>query len=131
MFRSWVNLIYVSSFTLGLSACAVVTEQQLLVTGATRLNGAQAQAHLEGKTESWPYYETYYSTDGKVQVVWNKIKSKGTWEVSAAGKVCVSVPIWERSPCHSYLDNHGKITRIEEGISVGVKEIENGRKLSR
>jgi hypothetical protein len=59
-----------------------------------------------------------------------KIKSKGTWEVSAESKVCVSVPIWE-SPCHSYLDNHGKITRIEEGISVGVKEVKDGRKLSR
>ena len=130
MFRSWVKLLYVSSFALGLSACAVVTEQQLLDAGATRLDGAQAQAHLEGRTESWPYYETYYSTDGKVEVLWEKIKSKGSWEVSAEGKVCVSVPIWE-SPCHSYLDNHGKITRIEEGISVGVKEVEDGRKLSR
>ena len=128
MFRSWVNLLYVSCFALGLSACAVVTEQQLLDAGATRLNGAQAQAHLEGKTESWPYYDTYYSTDGKVEVLWKKIKSKGTWEVSAEGKVCISVPIWER-PCHSYLDNQGKITRIEEGISVGVTEVEDGRKL--
>jgi len=131
MSRSWVNLIVVSSFTLALSACAAVTEQQLVKAGATRLDGAQARAHLEGRTEIWPYYETYYKTDGKVEVRWNKIKSRGTWEVSAEGKVCITVPIWERSPCHSYVDDHGKITRIEEGISVGVKEVKDGKHLLR
>lgn len=130
MLRKKHYLIYLFTIALGLSACATVTEQELIAAGATRMDGKQVIAHLSGKTERWPYYETYYNPDGKVETLWDKVKFKGTWEISADGKVCIKVPKW-KNYCHSYLDNHGAITRIEEGKSVGVKEVVEGRKLSR
>ncbi len=116
--------------TLGLSGCASVTEQELVAGGATRMNAAQTTAHISGKTERWPYYETYYNSDGAMEGVWDKIKTRGNWEVSSGGKVCVTAPKFGEY-CHSYLDNHGAITRIENGVSKGVKEVVDGRKLSK
>jgi hypothetical protein len=130
MLRKKLYLICMLGVTLGLSACATVTEQELLAAGATRMNGEQTIAHISGKTERWPYYKTYYGSDGDMAGLWDKFITKGTWEVSSDGKVCVTAPKFGKS-CHSYLDNHGAITRIEGGISVGVKEVVDGKKLSR
>jgi hypothetical protein len=116
--------------TLVLSGCASITEQQLIADGATPLSGEQTRAHLAGKTEKWPYYETYYSPDGKVEALWDKVMFRGTWEVSADGKVCLNGKKWN-NVCHSYLNNDGAITRIEGGLSGGVKETVEGKKLSR
>ena len=128
MLRKKLNLIYVLGITLGLSACASVTEQELIAAGATRMNGEQTTAHISGKTESWPYYRTYYSPDGNIAGLWDKVRTKGTWEVTSGGKVCVTAPKFGKF-CHSYVDNHGAITRIENGISTGVKEVVDGRKI--
>jgi len=116
--------------TLSLSGCASITEEQLIADGATRLSGEQTRTHLAGKTERWPYYETYYSPDGEVEALWDKVKFRGTWEVSADGKVCLNGKKWN-NVCYSYLDNHGSITRIEKGLSVGVKETVEGKRLAR
>ena len=115
--------------TLLLSGCVSLTEQQLIEDGATRLNGEQTRAHLVGKTERWPWYYTYYSPDGKVEALWSKVRFRGTWEVSADGEVCLNIKKLNKV-CHSYLDYDGSITRIEEGLSVGVKETVEGKKLS-
>lgn len=130
MLREKLCLIFVGIGTLGLSACATITEQSLIDAGATRLNGEQVTAHISGKTEKWPYNETYYSPDGKVVALWEKIKYWGTWEVSADGKVCINGKKLN-NVCHSYLDNHGAITRIDEGFSSGVKETVEGKRMSR
>ena len=116
--------------TLLLSGCATLTEEQLIADGATRLNGEQTRAHLAGKTEQWPYYKTFYSPDGKVEAIWDKVRFRGTWEVSDDGKVCLNGKKMN-NVCHSYLDNHGSITRIEGGLSTGVKETVEGKKLAR
>ncbi len=128
MLRKKHYLIYVLGITLGLSACATVTEQELIAAGATRMNGEQTTAHISGKTETWPYYKTYYDPDGNMAGLWDKVTTWGTWEVSSGGKVCITAPKFGKS-CHSYLDNHGAITRIEDGLSVGVKEVVDGRRI--
>lgn len=130
MVNNRLKLVFAFTILLLLSACVAITEQQLIDDGATRLDGEQVKAHLSGKTERWPNYETFYSADGKVEVLWDKVKSRGSWEVSTGGKVCITVPKWG-NVCHSYLDDHGAITRIEKGISVGVKEVIKGKQLSR
>jgi len=130
MLRKKLCLIIVCVGTLGLASCATVTEQALLEGGATRLNGTQTKAHLSGKTERWPYYETYYNADGNAEAVWDKIRFRGTWEVSAGGKVCLNGKKWN-DVCHSYVNDHGAITRIDAGLSSGVKETVEGKKLSR
>ncbi|MFA9420843.1 MAG: hypothetical protein ACERLB_11885 [Gammaproteobacteria bacterium] len=124
-------LIFMCLGTLGLTACATVTEQALLEGGATRLNGEQAKAHLSGKTERWPWHETYYGADGKAQALWEKFKFWGTWEVSADGKVCIIAKKEWNNVCHSYVNDYGAITRIDAGLSSGVKETVEGKKLSR
>ena len=124
------KLFFVCVVTLGLTACATVTEQALLEGGATRLNGEQAKAHLSGKTERWPYNETYFGADGKAQALWDKIRYWGTWEVSADGKVCLNGKYWN-NVCHSYVNDYGAITRIDAGLSSGVKETVEGKRLSR
>jgi len=128
MLRKKHYLLGMLGITLGLSACASVTEQELIAAGATRMNGEQTTAHISGKTESWPYYRTYYSPDGNMAGVWDKVRTQGTWDVSSGGKVCVSAPKFGKS-CHSYLDNHGAITRIEDGVSKGVKEVVEGKRM--
>ena len=128
MLRKKHYLICMLGITLGLSACATVTEQELLAAGATRMNGEQTTAHISGKTETWPYYKTYYDPDGNMAGLWDKVRTRGTWEVSSGGKVCITAPKFGKS-CHSYLDDHGAITRIEDGISVGVKEVVEGRRI--
>jgi len=130
MLRRKLCLIFVCIGTLGLSACATVTEQALIEGGATRLNGEQVTAHLSGKTERWPYHETYFGSDGNAEALWEKIRFAGTWEVSAAGKVCLNGKKWN-NVCHSYVNDYGAITRIDAGLSSGVKETVEGKKLSR
>jgi len=130
MLRKKLCLIFVCIGTLGLTACAAVTELQLIADGATSLNEEQVTAHLSGKTERWPYYEIYYAPDGTVEGLFDKVKAKGTWEVSPDGKVCLIIPRW-KDYCFSYVNNHGAITKIEKGLSVGVKEVVDGKKLTR
>jgi len=130
MLRKKVFLFCVCIGTLVLSACAAVTELQLIADGATHLNEAQVTAHLSGKTERWPYYAIYYAPDGTVEGLFDKVRAKGTWKVSPDGKVCLMIPKW-KDYCFSYVNNHGAITRIENGLSVGVKEVVDGKNISR
>ena len=88
------------------------------------MNGEQATARLSGKTEKWPYHETYFGADGKAEALWEKVRFAGTWEVSADGKKWNNV-------CHSYVNDYGAISRIDAGLSSGVKETVKGKKLSR
>jgi hypothetical protein len=130
MLRKKLCLIFVCIGTLGLSACATVTEQALIEGGATRLNGEQVTAHLSGKTERWPFHETYFGADGNAEALWEKVRFRGAWEVSADGKVCLNGKKWNNI-CHSYVNDYGAITRIDAGLSSGVKETVEGKKLSR
>jgi hypothetical protein len=132
MFREKLCLMFVCIGVLGLSACVTVrvTEQALIEGGATRLNGKQVTAHLSGKTERWPYHETYFGPDGKAVALWEKLKYWGTWEVSADGKVCLNGKKWN-NVCHSYVNDYGAITRIDAGLSSGVKETVEGKRMSR
>jgi len=130
MFRKKVRLLFLCVGSLGLSACASITELALLEGGATRLSGEQVKAHLSGKTETWSFHDTYFAADGKVEALWEKVRYYGTWEVSADGKVCLNGRKLN-NVCHSYVDDHGAITRIDEGMSSGVKKTVKGRQLSR
>jgi hypothetical protein len=113
---------------LGLSSCATLTAEQLIAAGAIRLDAKQTKAHISGKTEKWPYYATYYGPDGKVEAEWNKVRGRGTWEVSADGIVCLEMSSLGKS-CHFYLDNAGAITMILGGVSAGVKQTIEGKSL--
>jgi hypothetical protein len=99
--------------------------QALIDAGATRLNADQARAHVTGNTEFWDEGAVYYIADGKLDLVWHKVKSSGNWEISEDGNVCFTVPTW--SSCHHYLDLDGTITTVVNGKTNGVLQVEPGK----
>ena len=136
MLRKIISLVSACLLALGLSACEKVPPQVLSEPGVTRLNGEQATAHISGNTEKWQEGTGYYNPNGEMEVVWHKVKSKGTWQVSADGDVCLQIRDWKQS-CHYYVNNNGSITMITDGSDTpllgsrnrGVNEIIKGKKL--
>jgi hypothetical protein len=94
------------------------------------LNGDQVRAHISGNTEKWQNGTGYYNPNGEMEVVWRKVYSKGTWQVSADGMVCLEIRDWKPG-CHYYVNNNGAITLIEGVRNRGVVEIVEGKKLPR
>ena len=146
------KLMFFIALVSSLAACGTNLEPQFLGSeaqvlingGATRLGGEQTRAHISGNTEFWKEGRFYYKPDGELQLVWRKVRSRGTWQVTANGIVCLNVPAWKRlnvpnasslqsarseRSCHYYLDDHGKITTVQGKYVAGVHEIKKGRKL--
>ena len=131
------RIIFILVVALGLAACETLEKadnaflkrnpQTLLDAGATRLNAAQAKAHVSGNTEFWQEGTVFYDPDGQLELVWRKIKSSGNWEIAADGNVCFIVPAWKES-CHYYLDLDGTITTVVKDKTNGVLKVEQGNK---
>jgi hypothetical protein len=138
MLKKTISLVSVFLLALGLSAGEKVPPQILSEPGVTRLNGEQARAHISGNTEKWREGTGYYNPNGEMDVIWHKVKSKGTWQVSADGTVCLQIRDWKPG-CHFYVNNNGAITLITDGKDTpfvgsrnrGVNEIVKGKKLPR
>ena len=124
---------------LGLAACEKVPPRILSEPGVTRLNGAQARAHISGNTETWREGTGYYNPNGEMEAIWRKVRSKGTWQVYDNGTVCIQLGNWKKPSCHFYVDNNGAITMITDGEDTpflgernrGVNKIVPGRKMPR
>jgi hypothetical protein len=129
------RIIFILVVTLGLAACETLEKadnaflkrnpQTLLDAGATRLNAAQAKAHVSGSTEFWEEGTVFYDPDGQLKLVWRKVKSSGNWKIAADGNVCFIVPTWKES-CHYYLDLDGTITTVVKDKTHGVLKVEQG-----
>ena len=104
--------------------------QTLIDEGATRLTSEQARAHVSGNTEFWDQGTVYYNPDGQLDLVWNKVNSTGSWEISDDGNVCFTVPNWNRN-CHYYLQHNGAIVTVDDGSTDGVLKVEPGKHLLR
>jgi hypothetical protein len=104
--------------------------QPLIDAGATRLTSEQARAHVSGNTEFWDQGSVYYNPDGQLDLVWNKVNSTGSWEISGDGNVCFTVPKWNKN-CHYYLQHDGAIVTVNEGSTNGVLKVEPGKHLLR
>ena len=104
--------------------------QTLIDAGATRLTTDQARAHVSGNTEFWSEGTVYYDPDGQLELVWSKIKSTGSWKISADGNVCFTVPTWNEN-CHYYLQHEGTITTVNQGKTSGVLKVVPGKQLLR
>lgn len=130
------NLVAVLALIVVVTACESTPPKILSEPGVIRLNEAQTRAHITGNTEKWIEGTGYYNPDGEMEMVWRKAKTKGTWEVSDDGNVCIKVEDW-KPMCHYYVDYNGAITMIAEGESKlfskgrnrGVNEIVKGKKL--
>ena len=131
------RIILILVVALSLAACETLktadnaflkrNPQTLLDAGATRLNAAQAKAHVSGNTEFWREGTVFYKRDGQLELVWRKIKSSGNREIAADGNVCFIVPTWKES-CHYYLDLDGTITTVVKDKTNGVLKVEQGNK---
>ena len=122
-------LVAVLALTLVVSACRSGPPKIVNEPGVTRLNGDQARAHVSGNTEKWEQGTVYYNPDGKLEMVWRKINTNGTWKVLADGNVCMQAKNWKRESCHYYVNNKDAITMIEGVRNRGVVEIVEGKKL--
>jgi len=139
MLRKIVSLVSVLVLMLGLAACEKVPPKILSEPGVTRFNGEQARAHISGNTEKWREGTGYYNPNGEMDVIWRKVKSNGTWQVSDDGTVCIQIRSWKKPSCHFYVDNNGAITLITDGKDTpfvgsrnrGVNEIVKGKKMPR
>ena len=73
------RIIVILVVALSLAACETLktadnaflkrNPQTLLDAGATRLNAAQAKAHVSGNTEFWREGTVFYHSDGQLQLV--------------------------------------------------------------
>jgi len=101
-----VNRLLTLVLAVGVSACVTVSgltdEEALTKAGATRLNATQVKAHVTGKSEEWSHGGAYYKEEGKLRVIWRKVYSNGSWQVSDDGTLCYQVPRWEER-CHIYM----------------------------
>jgi hypothetical protein len=130
------NLAAVLALLMVVTACESTPPQILSEAGVTRLSEAQTRAHITGNTEKWIEGTGYYNPDGEMEMVWRKVKTKGTWKVSDDGNVCIKVEDW-KPMCHYYVDDNAAITMIGEGENRlfssgrnrGVNEIIKGKKL--
>ena len=118
---------------IGVSACVTISgtsdEEALTLAGATRLNPEQVKAHLTGKTEEWDHGGAYYMEDGQLRVIWRKVFSNGSWEVSDDGTLCYQVPRWEKR-CHFYMNYEGQTVMLEDGRNLGPRLLHDGDKLA-
>jgi len=103
--------------------------QTLIDAGATRLSAEQARTHVSGNTEFWDAGTVYYNPDGQLELVWHKVKSTGSWDISGDGNVCFTVPKW--NACHYYLQHDGAIITVSEGNTNGELKVEPGKHLLR
>ncbi|MCP4471587.1 MAG: DUF995 domain-containing protein, partial [Gammaproteobacteria bacterium] len=94
--------VFVFLLALSLVACEKKRPGILSEPGVTRLNGEQAKAHISGNTESWREGTGYYNPNGEMEAIWRKVKSRGTWWVSADGTVCIQIRYWKKPGCHFY-----------------------------
>ena len=122
-----LNLSIVIILALGLSACASV-EQKMTETGASRLNGTQATAHISGNTEKWSKGAGYYNPNGTLELVWEGADLSGPYTVAEDGNVCYKVASWGKL-CHFYMNDNGTVVSVFKGKWY-VDEIMNGNKLS-
>lgn len=134
----FTHLILILVASLGLAACESDNSalerldnaflkrdpQKLIDAGATRLDADQSRNHVSGNTEFWTEGSLYYNPDGELELVWRKIKSTGSWKVTADGKVCLTAPTWKR--CHYYLALDGAITTVVRRKTDGVKKVVPG-----
>ena len=121
-------------FTLaGLIALALIgceyNPQALVDEGATRLDAAAAEAHLSGNTEFWQAGPVYYYPDGRLETIWRKVKSDGSWTVGADGEVCLTTRTWEK--CHYYLAQGNEVFTVVDNKVRGINKVEPGNKLRR
>jgi len=130
------NLTAALALILFIAACESTPPKILSEPGVTRLNEVQTRAHISGNTETWIEGTGYYNPDGEMEMVWRKVRTKGTWEVADDGNVCIKVENW-KPMCHYYVDDNGAITMIGEGENKlfsrgrnrGVNAIVKGKKL--
>jgi hypothetical protein len=127
------NRLLLLILTAGVSACVTVSgisdEVALTEAGATRLDAAQVKAHVIGKTEQWDRGGAYYMADGELRVVWAKVFSDGSWEVSDDGTLCYQVPRWQER-CHIYMNHEDMILTLEDDRNIGTRQLLEGNKLS-
>jgi hypothetical protein len=122
-------LVAVLALALVVSACRSGPPKIVNEPGVTRLNGAQARAHVSGNTEKWEQGTIYYAPGGKLEMIWRKVKTNGTWNILDDGNVCFEVKNWKNQACHFYVNNNGAITLIDGVRNRGVVEIVKGKKL--
>ena len=127
MINTKIKTLFVVSVALIMSACATV-EDKLAESGATRLDGEQAKAHIADHTETWTKGAGYYAADGTLHVVWQGAKLEGPYTVSSDGNVCYKVADWDKE-CHFYMNDNGRIIMMYKGKDLGVKEIAAGNLL--
>ncbi|MDH3763541.1 MAG: hypothetical protein OEU50_21405, partial [Gammaproteobacteria bacterium] len=65
---------------------------------------------------------------GVLEVKWLKVRYKGSWEVSADGRLCYQLPKWARR-CHFYMKKMGEVYLLDEGRNIGVRHIYDGNRL--
>ena len=123
------NLVTVLLLMLVVSACESGPPKIVNEPGVTRLSADQARAHVSGNTEKWVQGTIYYTPDGKLEMVWRKVKTNGVWNVLDDGNICMQAKQWKNESCHYYVNNNGAITMIEGVRNRGVVEIVEGKKL--
>ena len=137
------KIIYLLAILLGLAACDKIEPgldqlqgtfkrdaRALYGEGATRLTSEQAKQHVSGNTEFWRQGAVYYDPDGNLELIWQKARIKGNWEMLDNGTICFDVPRWNIT-CHYYLDHDGAITTIEDVKIIGTLKVKPGKHLGR
>ena len=128
MLTKYTRLILLALCVLTLGACEY-SPQALLDTGAVRLDASAAEAHLSGNTEFWEAGPVYYYPDGRLETIWRKVKSDGSWTIGADGEVCLSTRTWQK--CHYYLAQESEVFTVVDGKVRGINKVEPGKKLKR
>ena len=104
-------------------------EQLLAEAGALRLTPGQVKMHVAEQTEGWTQGGAFYHADGSLQVVWRKVRYKGSWEVDAEGNLCYELPKWKRR-CHFYMRKDDGTYLLDEGRNIGIRPIYAGNRLN-
>lgn len=105
-------------------------QQRLVEQGGRPLTSAETLAHVSGNTEVWTKGGGYYSPDGQIAVVWEGATGSGTWTVTEAAEVCLTVDVFGGTrECHAYVERDGRIFLVYDD-QVREPEMRPGNQLA-
>ena len=125
-----LRIVFLLAALIGLQACSNQS-QPLIDEGARPLAVDEVEERLIGNTEFWSQGFIYYHPDGKLDIIWHKIKSKGSYTITEDGYVCLDVPNWKEENCHYYLESEGRILTVDRKRVRGFTRVEEGNQMPR
>ena len=115
--------------TLAVVLTALRVDGETLAEDAKPLTRAELYAYLADRTEVRDDGGAFYSEAGKLFLLKNGERHKGTWTTTENGEVCWHVISWPEVLCDTYYHNGDVVSIVHEGKTSPASERQDGNTL--